>query len=60
MGPFILRIATKPGAPDLRTEDLEMAIEEINGPDAAGHSLALNAAPHVCQPAVGHRQLSAG
>lgn len=42
VGPFVLRIATKPGAPDLRAADVQMAIEEINGADVAGQSLSLN------------------
>lgn len=42
MGPFVVRIATKPGAPELSAADVQMAIEEINGADVAGQSLALN------------------
>lgn len=41
LGPYVLRVATKPGA-TLRVEDLQIAIEEINGADAAGQSVSLN------------------
>lgn len=44
LGPYVLRVATKPGA-TLRIEDLQMAIEEINGAAAAGQSLTLNRGP---------------
>ena len=44
LGPFVIRINTRPGGRPFHAADVQMAVEEVNGADVAGQSLSLNRA----------------